>query len=452
MSRSLLSIFPAKGRQTLKRVERIAFTVSVAALAFLYGYISMGRQLPPYDFLHRVVRQAQNLVSSPYWTEPKVYQGEGVTRQIELEKPILLSSFWPNDGEWKSGVRLISSNGATLHRWPLPHDRLFPEPNENSRPFFAVANTDRIDVAQVDIHGTHITPEGDLLFNVGYEGIVRIGRCGNIQWQLQNGAHHSIEKASDGTYWVPTNEYLTTDDSINGRYSGLGTPLRVDRAVRITGDGTVLDSLDILSILYQNGLAEYIYRTGRHEMTDVTHLNDVNPLPDSLADEYPIFKAGDILLSLRNLSMILVVNPDTKNVRWWDALHFVQQHDPDWIGQGWIGVYDNRRDGTSRGSVLGGSRVVAVQPKSGSVRVLHHGDFHSNIMGEWQRLGEDRYLITESLAGRAFIVDEGETVWNWLAPTYGEDRVPRLAEATKYNLKSSTVRRWSCDGSKSQSG
>lgn len=436
----------------MTRLQRIAYTLSVATCAFIYGFVSRGLELPPYDFLYRAAAQEQVLLRDPAWTAPKVYQGEGVTTPSYFDGLVLISSFWKSDDGWESGVRLLAPDGATVQGWPVPHESLFPTPNPESRPFIGIAAVDNMskpDSRHIPLHGTHLTPSGDLLVIVPHEGIARLRPCGDIGWQLQNGAHHSIEPASDSTYWVPTDQYLTEDDSAD-RYSGLTSPLRVDRVVQISGDGTVLDSLNVLEIIQGQGLAEYIYRAGRSDDPDVTHLNDADPLPDSLAGEYPQFEAGDLLLSLRNLSMVLVVDPETKNVRWWESRHLVRQHDPDWMGDGWIGVYDNRDDGTQRGAYLGGSRIVALRPSDDSVRVIHQGTFHSHRMGKWQRLSDDRYLITESTAGRAFVIENGKTTWEWQAPTYGEDRVPRVAEATQYAFDQSDVRNWSCDDSSAQ--
>lgn len=70
----------------------------------------------------------------------------------------------------------------------------------------------------------------------------------------------------------------------------------------------------------------------------------------------------DLALSLMHLDLVMVVDPETRTVRWHTSHPFIGQHDPDFVGDGWIGVFDNNRDGTFRGKLVGGSRIVAVQP------------------------------------------------------------------------------------------
>jgi hypothetical protein len=63
-------------------------------------------------------------------------------------------------------------------------------------------------------------------------------------------------------------------------------------------------------------------------------------------------------------------DPESLDVKWHASDPFIAQHDPDFIGDGWIAVFDNQDDGTGRGSLLGGSRIVAVQPHTDSTKVL----------------------------------------------------------------------------------
>ncbi|PSQ69065.1 MAG: hypothetical protein BRD31_06445, partial [Bacteroidetes bacterium QH_2_64_26] len=79
------------------------------------------------------------------------------------------------------------------------------------------------------------------------------------------------------------------------------------------------------------------------------------PLPSAMADEHPLFKSGDLVVSVKRLHLVFVFDPDSMTVKWHASDPFVAQHDPDFIGDGWIAVFDNQDDGTGRGSLLGGS-------------------------------------------------------------------------------------------------
>lgn len=186
----------------------------------------------------------------------------------------------------------------------------------------------------------------------------------------------------------------------------------------------------------------------------MTHLNDVEPLDVSIADEYPLFEAGDLLVSLRNLHLVLVVDPDSERVKWHASEPFVMQHDPDFMGDGWIGVFNNNRDLTGRGERLGGSRILALQPHMDSTRVLFptadSDPFYTGTRGKWQRLENGNLLLTESNAGRVVEVSpDGRTVWEWAVEPYDESSMPAVTEGTRYPLTVDEVADWPCSPSDS---
>jgi hypothetical protein len=185
---------------------------------------------------------------------------------------------------------------------------------------------------------------------------------------------------------------------------------------------------------------------------DVTHLNDVEELSAAMAAEYPLFAAGDLLVSLRYLNLVLVFDPDTMAIKWSAPGQFVEQHDPDFIGGGWISVYDNRTDWTVDGRRFGGSRLVAVQPRTGSSRQIYPRPdapagrerwFYSHQGGKAQLLADGHWLITEPSAGRVFEIDRsGCTVWEW-AQQPDRGMVYEVLEGSRYPLTAAAVQEWS---------
>jgi hypothetical protein len=171
-----------------------------------------------------------------------------------------------------------------------------------------------------------------------------------------------------------------------------------------------------------------------------------------MASEYPLFAAGDLLVSMRFLNLVMVFAPDTGLVKWSAAGVFTEQHDPDFIGGGWISVYDNRTDLTVDGSRFGGSRLVAIQPHTGAWRQIyprpdqasgHERRFHSHQGGKAQLLPDGHWLITEPSGGRVFEIDaSGRTVWEW-GQQDEDGMVSEVLEGTRYSLTPQAVKEWS---------
>ena len=55
----------------------------------------------------------------------------------------------------------------------------------------------------------------------------------------------------------------------------------------------------------------------RRTSGDLFHLNDVEALSNSIADQYPLFETGDLLISLRDLHLVFVMDPITEIVKWY---------------------------------------------------------------------------------------------------------------------------------------
>ena len=168
---------------------------------------------------------------------------------------------------------------------------------------------------------------------------------------------------------------------------------------------------------------------------DFIHLNDVEVLSTDLAAAFPQFDAGDILISLRNLNLLLVIDPTTERIKWSMTGPFLRQHDPDFLSNGHISVFDNRRDDSS-GDSLGGSRILEINPLTGAVSTVFSGSaglpFYTETMGDHQRLENGNTLITESESGHAFeISPEGEIVWSYVN-RWGERSAAMIGRATRY--------------------
>jgi hypothetical protein len=205
----------------------------------------------------------------------------------------------------------------------------------------------------------------------------------------------------------------------------------------------------MLETIYANGFERYMTKVSKRNQGDIIHLNDVEALTADMASAYPTFEAGDIVVSLKFLHLVLVMNPDSGEVKWHDTDTFMEQHDPDFLGDGWIGVFDNNGDFTPRGTMLKGSRIIAVRPHTGERKILYptplSEPFFTLTGGKWQTLGNGNLLLTEARAGRIVeAAPDGRTVWDWVSEPYDDEVVPEVLEATRYPFTPDQVKAWPC--------
>jgi hypothetical protein len=415
------------------------FALSALALAFGYGFASHAWGLFPKTLVERAWRQS-------YWftkgygfekefSHTKKFTSGARTPAPEAVQPGIkaITSWWTSPEGPEVGMRLIDREGKTLHKWILDRKKTFEGASSRKKP------------TRTDIQGSLLLSDGDVVVNLEYVGMARLDACGEVLWTLDEGNHHSISQAEDGSFWVPA----VSDTHLSGteKYPDL-LGLRevwVDRILNVSAEGEVLRDIKVLDVLYENDLERFFFQHGRTK-GDITHINDVEPLKSSMAEEYPQFEVGDLLVSLRRINLVFVFDPETMEVKWHVSDPFIWQHDPDFIRDGWIGVFDNNR---IRGKTTGeGSRIIAFQPHTDSTKILFQGKyldrFYTGHRGKWQMLGNGNMLLTEEAAGRVVEVSsDGKPVWEWVHESY-DSKVPSVTKATHHDLTREEIASWPC--------
>lgn len=413
---------------SVSRIEKAWFVVAVAVLGVTYGMVANQQGWFPSPLAQQAWSQAKAYVSdNPFsYLVPRVYDRHGaqVMKPASVQPGVtLVTSMWDGADGWEPRVRLINNDGEAIHEWQISDD-LFQHDSY--------------------LHGSHLLPNGDLVVNVEYVGTARLDACGQVLWRLSKRTHHSVARAADGSFWIPAQMGDRTTD-----YSGLDEPVLPEQILHISASGDVLEAIDLIDLLFENELERFLFKIhGPLPRGELLHLNDVEPLSPSMADAYPLFEAGDLLVSLRDIHLVFVLDPDTNEVKWHTFGPFIRQHDPDFIGDGKIGVFDNNPDGTHRGKVLGGSRIVVLHPPSDSTNLLFptakSDSFYTEAGGKWQPLENGNLLLTEAQAGRVVeVASNGAPVWEWVRAPDGS-RVPQVLDAARYDLTEEKVSGWSC--------
>ena len=185
-----------------------------------------------------------------------------------------------------------------------------------------------------------------------------------------------------------------------------------------------------------------LFANGDHQLDipippdrDFTHLNDVEPLTPQMAGAFPQFAVGDLLVSLRNLNLLFVMSPETGEIKWSMVGPYLRQHDPDFLANGHISVFDNRRDNRS-GRIRGGSRILELDPVTRHVTTLFGGRpdefFYTGRMGADQQLPNGNLLITASEAGYVFeATPQRKVVWSFINH-WDKQSVAWVDGATRY--------------------
>jgi hypothetical protein len=258
-----------------------------------------------------------------------------------------------------------------------------------------------------------------------------------------------LRPSADGGFWAGGKNYING----NSKHPPIKAPYEEDTIMKISSNGSLEREISILDVFWKNDLLSILFSNNRrfdpNPEKDVIHLNHIDELTSDLVGAFPQFREGDLLVSLREPNMLLVIDPKTELIRWHQVGPWIQQHDAEFQPNGKITLFDNAFDGTKDGSLFGGSKIVSVDPSDGKSEVVYQGQNEDRIytgsMGDHQILDNGNILITESNAGRIIEVDtDGRIVWEYIN-RYSEDEVCRVGNAIRYPLNYFTVENWSCN-------
>ena len=380
-----------------EKIAKVAFLVSLVVLSVLYGSYGATRGWFPFKLVRAAAGDWENLKAN--WRNDFAMQP---TRHIvpaadparepyrvllpdEVTPGLVLTGGLAPEGETLQGVSLWDAEGNEVHHWNVDYDELVPE---------------GVGEYNVLMHGVAPYEDGSIVvaFDAG-EALARVDACGTPTWVTTGGFHHVISRNGDGTLWGWDNEELAKVDAETGEILE-----RIDFKTEVLEAHDMYGSLAIRS-------SEDIKNKSYGFFSDAFHFNDVEELSPEMADAFPMFEVGDLLVSLRELNLVGVVRPATGELVWYRHGPWFKQHDPDFMPDGRIGVYDNRMG-------LGDSRLIAVDPATGEIETLladtEQAPFYSWRRGKWQLLPSGNYLVAESERGRVFeATPDGRLVRDW---------------------------------------
>ena len=400
-----------------KYLLKIYFFISLVFLSYFWGVVTNKFRLFPSQYFDRAYGAYREYAKAHTEEDqtPFIFDSVRTGKKVTIYDQARSSDgnvFMTLLKDGQFGAVLVNREGKEMHTWRLSYSEVWP-----SAAHLEFQAPDK----RVAIHGALLYPNGDLLFNFDEGhfppggGLVRIDKCSRVQWSLAENTHHSVFRDDNGDVWV-TSHVLHRDD--NNPFHFITAPYREDFILKLTDDGKVIERISVLETIYKSGLEGLMRFRNRwviEKNHEPLHLNNVDVLPKEWAPRFPLFNAGDIMISMRNINSIAVLDKDSRLIKWWMSGAFSNQHDPDFLPNGNILLYDNRWERRK----YGGSRIIEFDPVSRRVVWQYVGDranpFYSEVRGMQQPLENGNVLVTESEGGRAFeITRAGKVVWEYI--------------------------------------
>ena len=433
-------------------------TLVVIVASFLYGMHSGLYRNALYDWVGAVNLQIKesvaaiwetSLVAPEQFLQPIRQPGDGVTVNERADDGlIMIAGFFKDTNE----IRLMRRDGSIVRQWPVKFSELFP----SAADYMTTPSAPATDW-NIDLHGTLFMPDGSAVFHFAFGGLAKLDRCGKVMWTLPYVTHHSLERAERGGFWVPGRRWI-----VEPKFLPFEPPYLEDLIMHVSEDGKILSEISIPALLFSDPGLKSVFTTKediseerRVKGHNLVHLNKIAELPAAMADKFPAFAAGDLLISMRDLHLLLVVDPDTQVVKWWQLGPWIRQHDPDFSPDGTFTVFNNNafwnqlasgnRSDLKQPRV---SNIMTIDPATRATRVRYGSrpdqEMFTVIRGKQQDTPAGGLLITEFEAGRVFETDaEGKIVWEYIN-RYDDSNVAEVTEAALYQPDYFTVTDWSC--------
>ncbi len=180
----------------------------------------------------------------------------------------------------------------------------------------------------------NLAEDGGLFIHAPF---TKLDHCSGIDYINQEDFyHHSLNFDADGNVWVPSHMYPS---SLNERMVGKDDKGFYDDAInQISPEGKILYQKSVPQLLIENDLKGLVFLSGNTDFgDDPIHLNDIQPALETTEH----WNKGDLFISLRSLSMVILYRPSENKVIWKSDGHLSGQHDVDIIDDSRISIFNN---------------------------------------------------------------------------------------------------------------
>jgi len=343
----------------------------------------------------------KSLRSLPYvaWTEEDVDSSKSGVIRHEESKAFAGYNIYTNDVDQ---VFIMDMKGERVHSWNLPE--------------------------KIHCEFAELLKNGQVLVICEAQSVTKLDWSGNVLWERFGKVTHDVAVLPDNSSLVPVRlrprPYKTVPSVI------------FDSIVHLSAEGMLLDvwssykQLDELQkhhqLLALDRPTRKLEEKAQRRTYEYYHLNTVEVLPDTpLGKRDKRFQAGNILLSLRNANLIVILDKASWKIEWsWGPGILDFPHMPTMIKNGNLLVYDNGPHRTY-------SRVIELEPISKEIVWEYQANpptaFHSKWRGSNQRLPNGNTLICDSENGRVFeVTKEGEVVWEFWNPKIKKKKRKRI--------------------------
>jgi hypothetical protein len=410
--------------------------LGLVCLSVMLGAAVMFFHLPTADFFRKAFAGARA------WYERGRVEQTAATgtagEAVRLDKPgKTWDGFTLLTSTRGSRAKLIDMRGRVVHHWELPFRKAFPDAPHVAKP---------LPEDQIHWFRCHLFPSGGLLAIYHAEGdtpygygLVKLDKDSRLLWSYAGNVHHDVDVGADGTIYT-LGQKLALEPPRG--LETLPSPLIAESVLVLSPEGKEREEIPILEAFRDSPYANLLLaaldfpsekvrapddfkdttvganriQVRRRPLTrpallrgDVVHVNSVRVISPKLAPKFPLFRPGQLLISLRSPNVIAILDIPSRRIVWAARGVWQAQHDAEFLANGHLLIYDNL------GST-NGTRVIEYDPVTQALPWVYSNEnstpHKAAMRGMEQRLPNGNTLIVNPESRSIVEVTPGkEPVW-----------------------------------------
>ena len=209
--------------------------------------------------------------------------------------------------------------------------------------------------------------------------------------------HHSIEPFQDSLIYVCSFGNDTLDIK-NDEISLLNI-----------NTGKVVYKKSIANILINNNLISLLFGSNAPSITynDLIHVNDIQPVSHNTT----FAEVGDLFLSLRNLSTLILYRPSKDSILWYNTEPWLHQHDVDILNDDIIAIYNNNNIRYEKFQKNTYSNITTYNFKTKKIGFIHKQVFknlkiQSLLSSRFELLNNGNMFSEDSPSGMYYLISK----------------------------------------------
>ena len=400
----------------LRRVLAAAAILGVVIAAVGYGILAQSRRLFPYMLIkhgyqtllpRKLTRRlagkpsnapdaVQRLVHFPYLRGYRPPKEGGVIRAYDRTLAQDGLNFFTS-GHAPAAI-LMDMDAKLLKTWTADSKKAFP----------GLVFDKKQETNEKILRRAHLLPDGGIVAMFEEIGLVRLDADSRLLWSWRARTHHDFFLADNGEIWTIVHERRVVPELKREE------PVWDDAVAELTPDGKVVRRISLIECFARSRYAPMLLNVNPDD-EDVFHTNSVTVLDGSLADRWPAFRRGNLLVSIKRLNAVAVVDPDAGQIVWALTGQWYGQHSARLSAKAHLLLFDNL------GSMRRASRVLEIDPLTQDLLWSYGAragqSLISEIIGFVERLSGGNTLITETNYGRVLEVTPDQRVaWEFVNP------------------------------------